>query len=136
MFLNLLKEENKARFAELCRYAAYADDVLEKREQEMISTYCKEMGIAEILLDQKNGSTLDLVLSELNQNTSDTEKKIVLFEILGLLFSDDEYTEKEEQFVMNIIERFGLEKSTVTHMCSLLEIHKTVYQQIYTVVCL
>ncbi len=134
MFLHLLKEENKSLFIELCEHAAQADEVLENKEKETISMYCREMGISEVELGEKRG--LVTVLDELSQNTEPSEKKIILFEILGLMLSDDEYVEQEEQFVYDIIEKFGIEKQIVLQMRSLLEIYKAVYRELYLNVCL
>lgn len=134
MFLHLLNEENKSRFIELCEYAALADEVLENKEKETISMYCREMGISEVKLGEKR--ELGTLLEELSQNADLSEKKIILFEILGLMLSDEKYDEKEEQFVYDIIKKLEIEKQVVLQIRSLLDIYKAVYRELYMTVCL
>lgn len=134
MFLYLLKEENKARFIELCRYASEADEIVEEKEIETINAYCREMGVTEKVPPVRRG--LEVVLSELHNETDEREKRIILFEILGLMLADEQYTETEEQFVLKVIQTFGLDRQAVGNMCSLLEIYKVVYKQVYAAVCL
>ncbi|MCM1186543.1 MAG: hypothetical protein NC251_10460 [Lachnoclostridium sp.] len=134
MFLYLLKEDNKVRFIELCKHASEADEIVDAKEIETINVYCREMGISEEAISDKR--ELDMILEELKNGADVTEKKIILFEILGLMLADEQYTESEEQFVLKIIETFGIDNQSVNNMYSLLEIYKAVYKQLYMAVCL
>lgn len=134
MFLYSLKEDNKLRFIELCRYASEADEKVEDKEKETIAMYCREMGISEELSSVKR--ELNIVLNELKNEADTTEKRIILFEILGLMLADEQYTKLEEQFVLKIIEAFEMDNQTVNSMYGLLEIYKVVYKQLYMTICL
>lgn len=134
MFLYSLKEDNKLRFIELCRYASEADEKVEDKEKETIAMYCREMGISKELSSVKR--ELNIVLNELKNEADTTEKRIILFEILGLMLADEQYTKLEEQFVLKIIEAFEMDNQTVNSMYGLLEIYKVVYKQLYMTICL
>lgn len=82
--------------------------------------FCREMGISEEVVSVKR--ELDAVLEELRNEADAKEKKIILFEILGLMLADEKYTESEEQFMLKIIEAFGMDSRDVNNMYSLLEI--------------
>lgn len=134
MFLYMLKEENKLRFVELCKHASEADEQVEDKEIETIAMYCREMGISDELSSDRR--ELDVVLGELKEEADTAEKRIILFEILGLMLADEQYAEAEEQFVLKIIEAFEMDYRIIANMYSLLEIYKAVYKQLYTTVCL
>lgn len=134
MFLGLLKEENKERFIELCGYAADADGVFEEKEEATIYTYCREMNIQESL--PKKNSTLEEVLDQLKISTSYNEKKIIVFEILGLMLADEEFAEQEQVFVKEIIDKFEIDMHELEKMSSLLHIYKTVFDELYMAVCM
>lgn len=134
MFLGLLKEENKVRFIELCGYAADADGVFEEKEEATIYTYCREMNIPESL--PKKDNTLEEVLDQLKKSASYNEKKIVLFEILGLMLSDEEFAEQEQIFVKEIIDKLEIDMHELERMSSLLHIYKTVFDELYMAVCM
>jgi len=105
MFLNKLEEDEKIAFLKLAHYIARSDDDFTENEQETISTYCMEMQVEDIVYDKDNfnlNDTLEVIKSKENQ-------KIVLLEIMALIFSDGLH--KEEQRILNvIIKKYNIDK--------------------------
>jgi len=104
MFLGLLKEEEKNAFLELAHYLARSDGDFSDKQKEIISTYCFEMNIDDI---DYNAEKFDLNYT-LSKFLSEKSKKIVLLEVMALIYSD-EYIHLEEQKIIDImLEKFEL----------------------------
>lgn len=132
MFLNVLKEDNKKRFLKLCVHAAVSDGVFADDEKEMVKAYCREMDLAEDIPEAEE--TLDSILKELAENTTATEKRIVVLEILGLVKSDGIYDEKEKVFMEKILRSLGIDGETSDQLESLLDKYTAVFKELYAVV--
>lgn len=129
MFLNSLKEENKNGFLKLCIFAALANDEFAEEEKEMIYAYCREMNIPETVPDAE-GSVEDL-LECINKGTTESEKKIIILEILGLLKSDGVYDEKEEKFMEKVIHGLDIKEEVLDKVNRLLDQYLDLYRELY-----
>ena len=106
MFLNMLNEQEKQEYLNLVVLAAHINGVLEDEEKIMIRGYQREMGLTNDAIP---------VCSELDEASvfrgfSESEvshKKIVLFELIGLLLCDNEYDEDETRFVIRFCDAAG-----------------------------
>lgn len=132
MFLNLLAEANKERFIKLCGCAIYSDGIVADEEKELALAYCREMNVEQRVPD--NSAVLDDVLKELDEGATEREKNIIAFEILGMFLSDNDYAKEEEIMMQKIIEQLHIEKEKFECMLSLLNIYKSVYEEICNVV--
>jgi hypothetical protein len=132
MFLNLLDEANKERFIKLCGCAIYADGIVADEEKELALAYCREMNVEQRVPD--NSAILDDVLKELDEGATEREKNIIAFEILGMFLSDNDYAKEEEIMMQKIIEQLHIEREKFGCMLSLLNIYKSVYEEICNVV--
>ena len=132
MFLNILAEENKERFMKLCGCAIYADGIVADEEKELALTYCREMNIEQRVPD--NSEPLEDVLKELSEYATEREKKIIVFEILGMFLADDDYAREEEEMMKKIVEALNIVPEKLESMLSLLNIYKSVYDEICTTV--
>jgi hypothetical protein len=132
MFLNILAEENKERFMKLCGCAIYADGIVADEEKELALTYCREMNIEQRVPD--NSEPLEDVLKELSEYATEREKKIIVFEILGMFLADDDYAREEEEMMKKIVEALNIAHEKLESMLSLLNIYKSVYDEICTTV--
>ena len=132
MFLNLLAEANKGRFTKLCGCAIYADGIVADEEKELALAYCREMNVEQRVPD--NSAVLDDVLKELDEGATEREKNIIAFEILGMFLSDNDYAKEEEIMMQKIIEQLHIEREKFECMLSLLNIYKSVYEEICNVV--
>jgi len=104
MFLNRLKKEEKVSFLELAHYIARSDNNFSEEERVVINLYCMEMQIDDINYDESSFS-LENTLKKINSPES---QKIILLEIMALVYSDDNLHIKEKETLDLIVKEFGL----------------------------
>ena len=110
MFLGRLSEKEKNAFLSLSVHASNSNGVFAEEEKMMIREYCKEMEIP--FFDVEKTIPLDKVV-ELFKESELSIKKIVLLEILGLLYSDGVVDDSEKKFVNEYAKKIGLTKEDV-----------------------
>jgi len=104
MFLNRLSPIEKKAFLELAHYIARSDGDFAEEEQAIIDKYCLEMQIENIDFDESKFDIYD-VLGKFKSNKS---KKIVLLEIMALIYADDFFHENERKVLEKMLEVFDL----------------------------
>ena len=104
MFLNRLSEEEKKSFLQLAHYIARSDGNFTKEEKIIIDQYCIEMQIENIDFNEVRFDIYDV----LGKFKSDKSKKIVLLEIMVLIYADDFFHENERKVLEKMIEVFDL----------------------------
>jgi len=131
MFLSQLNSDEKGAFLKLAHYIARCDGDFSEAEVNTISTYCIEMQIEDI---EYNDSKFDLE-SILNKFKSEESRKIVLLEIMALIYSDG-LEEREQKILDKMVEVFNLAKELeVTYSewtQSILKISAKGYDLIYS----
>ncbi len=106
MFLNKLEDNEKVAFLTLAHHIARSDGDFSENEQNTIATYCMEMQIQDIDYNESNFD-LDTILSEI---TSKENQKILLLEIMALIYSDGLH--EEEQKILNVItEKYNISEA-------------------------
>jgi len=109
MFLNRLSEEEKKGFLELAHHIARVDNDFNDKEQIMISKYCMEMQMDDIEYDESSfdlNKSLSVVKEESNQ-------KIVLLEIMALVYSDDILRPAEDKVLKHVVDFYDLNPNLV-----------------------
>ena len=86
MYLGMMKESNKKLFLELAYNLACVDEDYSKAEQEMMKAYCAEMQVSMDICD--TNCDVEEVLKQMKEECSDVEKKIIVFETIGLSMAD------------------------------------------------
>jgi len=117
MFLSELSTNEKEAFLGLCYEAARANEIIEKEEIELIKSYCNEMEIA--YLNEEEAWDYDPSIQTISTSTLRI-RKIVLFEIIGLMLADGEYDAKEKKAVSQMGEKIGLTEQEVDDITSML----------------
>lgn len=104
MFLNKLGSEEKVAFLELAHHIARSDGNFSEEEKLIIAKYRMEMQIEDI---EYNEETFDIynTLSKIKKSDS---RKVVLLEIMALIYSDDFLHEEERIVLEKILEEFDL----------------------------
>lgn len=104
MFLNRLSEAEKNAFLQLAHHIARTDNRFSEEEELLIAKYCMEMQMDDIDFAD---STFDLstVLGTFEENS---HRKIVLLEIMSLVYADGVETEEEKAVIKQMIALFGL----------------------------
>lgn len=106
MYLALLNGEKKELFLNLaCRISA-ADGNFSDEEKAMIDGYCKEM---QTTFDyEQNLKTVEEIISKMKAICSMTEKKIIVFEAMGLVMVDGKFDISEKKIVADMNAAFAL----------------------------
>ena len=129
MFLNKLKkEEQKLLFLDLAIKAAECSCGISEEERKMIQVFAKEM---EIPVKLKSDNSVDQVTSALISISTPKELRIMMFEIIGIMYSDSCYDSKEQNFVTNVSCKFGIDDSIVKDM----ELLVKKYSELYSSIC-
>lgn len=111
MFLNQLQEEQKKAFLALAIKMMMADGVTDPREENAILTMRQEMGLwAETRLPQ--GSIEELAA----HFTEKKSRRIVILELLGLVYADERYQEQEQRLLRGLANLFEMEEEEATKM--------------------
>jgi uncharacterized tellurite resistance protein B-like protein len=110
MFLNRLEKEEKIAFLELAHYVARSDSDFSISEEDIINNYCVEMQIENI---DFNVEKFDLY-NTLGKINAERSKKIVLLEIMALIYSDNFLHEEERKVLEKILEEFNLSYQLAT----------------------
>lgn len=110
MYLALLKENEKEQFLSLAVALACTDGDFGKEEHFMITLYCDEMGVEDHIptIADKN-----LIIDEVIKNSEIQNKKIFIFELIGLAMADNSYEESERTFLNDTAVKFGLNENYV-----------------------
>lgn len=74
------------------------------------------------------------LLECINEGTTESEKKIITLEILGLLKADGVYDEKEKKFMEEIIHGLGIKGEVFDKVNELLDQYLVLSKELYTVV--
>lgn len=104
MFLNRLALQEKEAFLKLAHHIAHVDDDFSNKERDIIDKYCMEMQIDDVEWSE-NSFDLSSVLDVFQE---ESHKKIVLLEIMALVFSDGHLHQAEEKTLDDIVQHFGL----------------------------
>ncbi len=104
MFLHKLKKSEKVAFLKLAHHIAKSDNDFSESQKNIIGTYCMEMQINDIKYSEKN---FDLKKT-LSKFKSQKSQKIVLLEIMALIYSDSYLHEEEEKVLIAMVEKFKL----------------------------
>ena len=97
MYLNLLTGDQKELFLDLALITANADGKADSEELSVISEYCREMNIDS---DRTEPSMpLNILLDRITLISNMTERKIIIFELIGLALADSNYCDNEKKII-------------------------------------
>lgn len=105
MYLNNLNYDEKCSFIELAQIVSEVDGKISFEETTVINQYLREIGFSENF--EFLPKDLDEIIKSF-ENSSLTNKKIVLFELLVLVYSDNEFCKREEDVVNLLIQAFDI----------------------------
>ena len=126
MFLQVMNVEEKEKFLEFIYKIANIEGDYAEEENELINSYKNELGLSEI------GDTCNIEeLIEYFSTKTMEMKKIILFEVIGLINADDKIVKEEEDFLNKVIVSFGLNTEIVEKIKSIALKLQNVYDEIY-----
>ena len=127
MFLHTMTDKQKNLFMKLAIKAAEANGIVELEEKNMLKAYGIEMGIKPIY---ETDSNTEDIIAELNAICDDKTKRIIVFEVLGIMISDSEYDEEEKNFVNEMISAFSIPSDQKDEMLGVLKEYANVFKKI------
>ena len=128
MFLDLLTNEEKEWFMDLAIKAVESNGKIAKEETVMLRTFANEMKISP---RSSTNEELKTILQNFENNSSKKSKRIVLFELIGILFADNEFDDLERNFLSEVSNSFEIAESDKNEMIS--EISK--YSELFNEIC-
>ncbi|MFD0959618.1 TerB family tellurite resistance protein [Paenibacillus chungangensis] len=114
MFLHFLEQQaHQQAFLEIAHLAAKADGNVNWKERGKLRSYIEEMGLLDEDINLSNTRSLVEVLSVVQDKRV---QKIMLIEILMLLYTDGDYNDEEKEIVTEMKELFGFSDETFESM--------------------
>ena len=104
MFLNRLKKNEKVAFLELAHHIARSDGDFSEDQKDIIGKYCMEMQIEDIKYDEEKFD----IYTTLDKVKNSSSRKIILLEIMALIYSDNFLHEEERKVLEKVLEEFDL----------------------------
>lgn len=111
MFLQWLEEKERVPFLALAKALIAADGVVHTEEQRLLSQFAREMGI-ELPLESVFVKS-DSVIEHAMAIESHRSRYIVLLELIGLGYVDQEFHPEESKLIREIAMIFGINNDTL-----------------------
>ena len=133
MYLRRLSQPAKEVFIDIAKYLCNADGIVDKREEKLLAAYGEELQMT-ISLDAPQKS-LEALATNLNAATDRIQKRIVVFELMGLALVDGTYADEEKAFFKLLGEKLDL-RPTFTERCeasirAYMAVHKEIDEVIF-----
>lgn len=109
MFLNRLDNNSKEVFLSLAYYISTVDSLYVNIQKTLISKYLQEMNIADIDFDINQFELVDSVKKVTNKE----DQKIILIELLGIVYNDGVITNIEKEMLDKIVDTWNINSSLV-----------------------
>ena len=104
MYLNRLNEDEKKAFMAFARLVQAADGNISEDEEIMIKGYYHEMNL---FGEREEKYSVEELINVFN-NSSIENKKIVIFEAIGLAYADGEYDSSEKELISSVAHGIGI----------------------------
>lgn len=109
MFLNRLDQQSKIVFLKLAYHVAKSDDDFSQMEKSLIDGYLDEMNISDIEDKEK-----EFLLEECLKSVTNKEyQKIILIELLAIVYTDNLMHSKEKEIIDTIVDTWDINSSLV-----------------------
>lgn len=113
MYLSILTTEQKKLFLDLAYNLAISDGDFSEYERQILKSYSIEM---EMKVKMEDFDTnIDSIINNLNSICKAREKKIIIFEIIGLAMIDHHFDNCEKEIVRKALSVFELEEDFVKY---------------------
>lgn len=128
MFLSMLQDEKKELFLDLAIHAVNSNKNFAEEQKAVIAQYCSEMDMENIRME--TSKDLNTVLEQLLEVCTEGETRIIAFEALGLLLSDNTYDDMEKAFFQEITHKLKISDSLADQMLVLINDYNNVLDRI------
>lgn len=127
MFLDMLNKDEKEWFLDLAIKAAETNGEVAKEEIQMLNTFAAEMKIKNRI---KTDIELSAILKNFTENSSQRSMRIVLFELIGILFADAEFDDDEKKYLELVTNSFGFGSSLTEEMMTEINEYSALFNKI------
>lgn len=131
MFLNELNDMEKEAFLSLSVHVANANDTIEESEVAIIGEYIKEMNLG--LFDINTALSMEEIV-DIVTKSSYRHKKIIMLEIIGLAYVDNEYDDREKSIVDEFSKKIALEDDDIKHINIVIDKYMSVLKEVSDVI--
>lgn len=104
MYLAKLSKEQKELFLGLAYELSNIDGNYSEDEKNIMSEYCREMGIE--FHKETMVMPIEKLIDRINEISNDRDKKIFIFELVGLAMVDQKYDVTERELIRKMEETF------------------------------
>ena len=111
MLLREFNEIQKMNFWKLANNLVMVDGEVKDSEIKMLNEYKTELGLGDLKIESYSEELSDIIES---MNLNRKQKKILMFELIGLAFTDDYYAESEKNYLMEIQRIIKMSDADVT----------------------
>ena len=128
MFLMELEEEEKKLFWTLAINMIMADGIISEEELNLLNQYQKEMGTS-FKLERGYVLTTDDLSKDI-ESCSKRTKRVILFELLGLAYSDHEFAREEQDIIDKYAKISGVSPTECDEMKKCIDEVSKVYSRL------
>lgn len=128
MFLQVMNMEEKEKFLEFIYKIANIEGEYAEEEQELINSYKNELGVFEI----HDTSNIEELIDYFATKTVEM-KKIILFEVIGMINADDKVASEEEELLNKVTASFGLDNGITQKIKVVAKKLQDVYDEVYDI---
>lgn len=107
MYLTLLNTEQKKLFLNLAYNLVISDGNFSEKEKQIIKAYSIEMEM-ELKIEDID-KDIDRIIKNINLISGSREKKIIVFEMIGLAMADYNYADEELSIIKKTVSAFNLD---------------------------
>ena len=128
MYLNILNEEQKELFVDMCIYVALSNNQFAEEEKHCIDLYCQEMGIETPRYEARASynATVEAILCSCGTK----EIKIIAMELAALVLSDSKYEQLEKDFMSDLVCRFGISSNEFEALIKNIQVLNATYSEL------
>ncbi len=107
MFLDELSKNEGIAFMQLVKGLVNSNNVFAKEEKDLYQDYLEELNIKESEILDTNLKSIYETLKD----SSERERNIIYFELIGLALIDGEYDEKEVEFLEEVEKNLNIKRN-------------------------
>lgn len=119
MLLGNLNERQKQLFKDISIFVAYANGSFDEEEKNTVAAYCSEMDIP--YSEDTTTDNIDEAMSEIVDISTEVEKRIIAFELIGLAYADGVYHEEERECIEKFSAKAGISATDLEKIDKLVE---------------
>ena len=125
----MLSKDQQELFLELAIKAAEADGNIALEEDNLLKLYAMEMSITP---KYSTDRTIEEITNQISTCSNKKIKKIMIFEILGIIISDSVYDLREKEFVKTLSNSFKISITEVDIMLEYLNKYLAFYKEMHS----